>query len=573
MKKTDKSEIARVFDDIADMLEIQDEDIFRIRAFRRAANSIRSMTEDINRVSAEGRLTRLPAIGKGMAERIDEMLRTGRLAYYEQLKEKIPPRLLDLMRVPGVGPKKAKSFYDELHITGVEEMKKAAEAHKIAGLKGLSVKTEENILKGIELYQSNRDRLNLSEAYPIADRFVSAIKSLEEVVDACPAGSLRRMRETIGDIDILASSDRPDKVIEEFTQLPEVSRVLAKGETKGSIIDSSGLQVDLRVVPVEQYGSALQYFTGSKDHNVHLRDLAKRQGYKISEYGIFKVKTGKRIGGEVEDDIYLALGMDTMLPTLREDRGEIEASLKHSLPKVVVTDDIRGDLQVHSTWSDGLNKIADLRQEAKKLGYEYLAITDHALKLRIAGGMSLDEIKARNVEIKKLNDKGGDPTVLSGVELNIDGEGEVDYDLDTLKLFDVVVGSVHSGFQQPEEVLTKRMVKAMNNPMIHIIAHPTGRVIGKRPPYALDMEKVFDEADKTGTILEINAYPDRLDLKDEHIREAKRRGLKLAISTDSHQAAHLRYMMFGVAEAQRGWLEPADVINTRPLKDMLRMLK
>ena len=571
--KIDNIDVARVFEDIADMLEIQGEDVFRVRAFRRAANSVRSATEDINKLSTEGRLTELPAIGKGMAGRIDEMLKSGKMSYFEQLKETIPPRLLELMKVPGVGPKKAKTFYDELHITGVDEMKKAAEDHRISSLKGLSGKTEENILKGIELYQSSRERLNLSEAYPIADHFVSLLKTLPFVDDVCPAGSLRRMKETIGDIDILAASEEPEKVMEAFTTLPEVARILAKGDTKASIINSNGLQVDLRVVPVDQFGSALQYFTGSKEHNVHLRDLAKRQGYKINEYGIFDAKTGERLGGSIEEDIYKTLGMDMMLPTLREDTGEIDAALEHALPDSIAVEAIKGDLQVHSTWSDGLNKIKDMKAEAKRLGYDYMAITDHALKLRIAGGMDLDEIRERNEEIKRINDEDDGFVVLSGVELNIDNDGGVDYQDDVLAGFDIVIGSVHSGFQQPEDQMTARILKAMENPHIHVIAHPTGRIIGKRAPYAVNIDSMLDAAAKTGTILEINAYPDRLDLKDEYAREAKRRGLKLVINTDAHQAVHLKYMMFGVAEAQRGWLEPDDVINTRPLKEMLGMLK
>lgn len=565
--------VAAILDDIGDMLDIQGESPFRVRAYHRAANSIRSLPDDVNVLARQGQLTSIPAVGEGLAERIEELLKTGQMTYYEQLKEQVPPRLLELMRIPGVGPKKAKLLYEELKVTTVDELLEAAKAHRIEGLKGMSEKTAENIIKGIELVRKSRERILLGEAYPLAERFVEILAGQSFVERADMAGSLRRMKETIGDIDLLTSSHDAGRVMEFFCSMPEVERVLAKGETKSSIIAKNGLQIDLRVVSPEQYGSALQYFTGSKEHSIHLRDIAKRRGLKISEYGIFDVKTDRRLGGDEEEDIYRELGMDMMPPTLREDKGEIEAALERKMPHLIELKDIRGDLQVHSNWSDGLSHIADLAREAQRLGYDYFALTDHAQRLRIAGGMTPDEIKRRRAEIAKVNEQFGDVVVLDGVELNIASDGEVDYGDDILKAFEVVVASVHIGFGQSEEQITKRVITAMENPFVHIVAHPTGRIIGKRAPYAINLEKVYDAAARTGTILEINAFPDRLDLKDDHAREAKRRGVKLSIDTDAHISTHMPYMMYGVATAQRGWLEPADVVNTYPLQKLRDTLR
>ncbi|MFA5867784.1 MAG: DNA polymerase/3'-5' exonuclease PolX [Actinomycetota bacterium] len=566
-------EVASRLDDIGDMLEILGDNPFRVRAHHRAANSIRSSIEDVGVLVKDGRLTELPAVGERLAERIAELLTTGKMAYYEDLKTQVPPRLLELMSVPGVGPKKAKLFYEELRITDVDELMEAAREGRVSALKGMNAKTEENIIKGIELLRVGRKRMLLSEAYPAAKKFVDAIRTQPGVADADYAGSLRRMKETIGDIDILAAGDDTAAITGYFTGLPDVERVLARGDTKASVLTGNGLQVDLRVVKPAEYGSALQYFTGSKEHNVRLRDMAKKRGLKISEYGIFDLKTGRNLGSRSEADVYGAMGLDYIDPEIREDLGEIKAAEAHALPKLVAQSDIRGDLQVHSTYSDGLNHIADLAGEAKALGYEYIAITDHAEKLKIAGGMTREDIKKRRAEIERLNSGLEGIVILSGIELNIAGDGGVDYPDEILKEFDIVLASIHSGFSQPREKIMKRVERALANPYIQIFAHPTGRVIGRREPYAIDIEAAFDLAADTGTIMEINAFPDRLDLRDDYIREAKRRGLKLVINTDSHMAAHLRYMMYGVAQARRGWLEPPDVVNTLPLDKMLAALK
>lgn len=566
-------EVASLLDDIGDMLEILGDNPFRVRAHHRAANSIKSSAEDISVLVRDGRLTELPAVGKGLADRVTELVTTGKMGFFEDLKAQVPPRLLELMAVPGVGPKKAKIFYEELKVTDLGELMEAAREGRVRALKGMNAPTEENIIKGIELVRAGRERMLLSEAYPVAKIFVDVLSAQPGVEAADYAGSLRRMKETIGDIDILAAGEDTAAITGYFAGLPDVERVLAQGDTKASVLTANGLQLDLRVVKPSEYGSALQYFTGSKEHNVRLRDMAKKRGLKISEYGIFDVRTGRNLGSRSEADIYTAMGLDLMDPELREDHGEIKAAEEHALPKLVKQTDVLGDLQVHSTYSDGLNHIADLAAKAKTIGYKYIAITDHAEKLKIAGGMTREDIKMRRAEIDRLNSELDGIVILNGVELNIAGDGGVDYPDEVLKEFDIVLGSIHSGFSQAGEKIMKRVEQAFENPYIQIFAHPTGRVIGRREPYAIDIEATFDLAAKTGTIMEINAFPDRLDLRDDYIREAKRRGLKLVISTDSHMAAHLRYMIYGVAQARRGWLEAPDVINTRPLDEMMKLLK
>jgi len=569
----DNQEIAKILDDVGDMLDIKGEMPFKIRAYHRAANSIRSLPEDINKISKEERLSQIPAVGKGIADRIQELLSTGKMGFYEALKEDIPSQILELMQIPGLGPRKAKQLYDELNITTIQELHAAVEAHRLVPLRGMNAKTESNILRGIEELRKFRERILLFEAYPISERILKRLRTHLAVKRADAAGSLRRMRDTIGDIDLLVASEDPTKVMDFFCHLPEVVRILAKGSTKSSVIVKTGLQVDIRVVTPEQYGSALQYFTGSKEHSVHLRDIAKKRGFKISEYGIFEVETGKRLGGATEEEIYQELGMDWIPPVLREDKGEIEAALEHRLPKLVERHDLRGDLHVHSRWSDGLNSIREMAEKAIELGYEYICFADHAEKLKVAGGLTPEEIEKRQKEIDGLNEEfKGRVTILAGAELNIDNDGTVDYPDALLERFDVVTASIHKGFNQSKEQLTERTIKAMENRHIDIIGHPTGRILGKRPPFALDVDLVLDAAAKTGTFVELNSFPDRLDLKDDYLREAKRRGVKIVISTDAHLANHLRYISYGVSEAQRGWLEPGDVANTLPLDELKNLL-
>ncbi len=567
-------EVAAILDDIGDMLDIQGENPFKVNAYHRAANAIRSYSQEIEKVNKENRLQDIKGVGASIAEKVKELLETGKLVFYEELKEKVPPSLLALMQIPSVGPKKAKIFYEELGITTVEELLQAIENHKIAPLKGMGVKTEENILRGIQLFQRGRERILLFEAHSLAQEIIEKLRENSAVKNVDMAGSLRRMKETIGDIDILAASNEPDKVAEAFCSLPDVANVLAKGETKCSIVVKTGLQVDLRVVPTLSYGAALQYFTGSKAHNIRLREIAKKKGLKISEYGIFKVENEEKIGGEDEEDIYRILGMDFIPPMLREDTGEVERALNHNLPQLVELSDIRGDLHVHSIWSDGSSQIEQLVGVALELGYEYLGLCDHAARLKVARGMSIKEVEERLVEIKRVNQKYPGFKVLNGVELNIENDGTVDYPEEILAQFDLVTASIHWGFGQSKEQLTERIIKAMENPYIHCISHPTGRIIGKRDPYLLNMEMIFQMAAKTGTLLELNSFPDRLDLKDDYLREAKEKyGCQFLIGTDAHGAGQLPYIKYGVATAQRGWLEPQDVVNTYSLDKLLKRLK
>ncbi len=567
------NDVAGLLDDIGDMLEIQGENPFKVRAYHRAANTIRSLTTDINKIYEEGKLGELPGVGAHIAERVGELLRTGHLAYYEELKKKVSPAMLTLMEVPSIGPKKAKTLYEKLHVTNVEILEKVAKEEKIRGLPGMSAKTEQNILRDIELWRKHRERILLFEALPIAERIVECLRKQHFVERADMAGSLRRMKETIGDIDLLTSSQHPKKVADFFCSLPDVVRVLAKGKTKSSVIVQSGLQIDLRVIAPEEYGSALQYFTGSKEHSIHLRDIAKKKGLKISEYGIFRVSSNRRLGGKTEEEIYEKLGMDYVHPTLRENKGEVEAALTGKLPLLIEVKDIRGDLHTHSRWSDGVSKIEDVAKVALELGYEYVALCDHAEKLKVAGGMTPEEIRKRAKEIEKLNGKMKGITILAGVELNINNEGGVDYGPDILKDFDIVSASIHTGFGQNQKQLTDRAVRAMNNPYIHVLSHPTGRILGKREPYAIDAEKILEEAKETGTLMELNSFPDRLDLKDDYLREAKKKGVKIAIGTDAHMADQLRYVNYGVSTAQRGWLTKDDVVNTYPLDKLRKVLK
>ncbi|MBI4743482.1 MAG: DNA polymerase/3'-5' exonuclease PolX [Actinobacteria bacterium] len=565
--------IAEVIQNIGDLLEILGENPFRVRAYHRAANSIRGLTQDIDKTTTKKELDAIPGIGSGIADRIMELVRTGQMEYYEDLKERVPPSLLELMRVPTVGPKKAKQFYDELKITSVDQLYEAASKKLLRILPRMSEKAEQNILDGISQLRRYHERILLYEAYPIAERMILRLVKESYIKQADMAGSLRRMKETIGDIDLLVSSNQPSRAADFFCSLPEVDKVLAKGPTKCSVVVKTGLQIDLRIVAPKEYGSALQYFTGSKEHSIHLRDIAKKRGLKINEYGIFNVKTDKKLGGEREEDISELLEMQMIPPTMRENKGEIEVAIEHRLPDLIELKDIKGDLHLHSNWSDGLSKIKDIVEFARSIRYSYVGICDHAERLKVAGGLTPRELARRKKEIDKLNDRLDDFVVLSGIELNIDSKGEVDYSDEVLEEFDIVVASIHGGFSQSKEQITNRTLSAMNNKHIDIIGHPTGRIIGKRPPYEIDIERVLNEAKNTGTFLELNSFPDRLDLKDDHLRMAKEIGAKIAISTDAHIASQMIFINYGVATAQRGWLSRNDVVNTRSVDELLKCLK
>jgi DNA polymerase (family 10) len=572
MGKMTNEEVAKVLENIADMLAILGESPFRVRAYLKAANAIRGFPEDIKTLLAQGKLKEVRGIGESIALKVQELVEKGRMSYYEELKEKVPPAVLELMEVPHVGPRKAKVIFEELGISTVDELLEAIERKKLRALKGFGGKTEEKVKEGILLYRRGKERILLSEALPLAEGVIKSLRKCNEVIKVDKAGSLRRMKETIGDIDILASSNQPREIVKVFTGLSNVSQVLASGETKGSVVFTNGLQADLRVVSPSSYGAALQYFTGSKEHNIILREIARKKGLKISEYGVFDLNKERKLGGESEKEVYETLGLPWIPPPLREGRGEVEAALKGELPQLVEESDIKGDLHIHSIHSDGSARIEEIIKVAEELDYEYVALCDHARRLKVARGMNLEEIEKRAKVIESLNQTSS-VKVLSGIELNIENDGSLDYPDEILSQFDFVVASIHWGFNQTKNELTRRILKAMDNPYVHGIAHPTGRIIGKREPYLLHLEEVFKKASETGTYLEINSFPDRLDLKDEYLKYAKEKyGCKFFLGTDAHGAGQMSYMRYGVATAQRGWLEPQDILNTLPLEEVKKSL-
>lgn len=576
-RQISNEEIAQLLDEIGDMLDIMGESTFRVRAYHKAAGSIRGLTRPATELYEAGgvdALEAIPGIGSHTAQRIEELITTGRLRYYEELKQRVPQPLTELMNIPGLGPKKARKIYDALGITTINELVEAIERHDVSKIAGFGRKTEENILRGIRQYEKMHERILLSEAYPIAHEMVDILRRQPFIERADMAGSLRRMKDTIGDIDLLAASSEPSKVMDFFTSMPQVAYVLGRGETKSSIVAKNGLQMDLRVVSPNQYGAALQYFTGSKPHNIHIRDIARGRGLKINEYGVFDMATDERLAGRTEDEVYGIMGMQTPPPVIREDKGEIEAAMEGRLPALIQRADIKGDFHVHTKWSDGVNDIEDVIEMARSLGYAFVTISDHAEKLRIAGGLSPEEIEKQLEAIAALREQYADIEILTGLELNIDNEGNVDYGPEILGKLDVTVASIHGGFSQPKEKLTRRMIRAIENPYVTIVGHPTGRILGARPPYDIDLPAVFKAAAETGTFLELNAYPNRLDLKDDHLREAKEEyGCKFAIDTDSHVAGHMNFMEYGIATAQRGWLTKEDVLNAYELPDVRKMLR
>lgn len=564
-------EVAQIFYQIAEILEIQGENPFRIRAYFKAAQNIGSLSQDIAEIAANDELEKIPGIGKDLAEKIKEIVKTGRLKFYEQLKKDIPEGLTILMSVPGLGPKTAKLLYDRLKIKNIEELERAAAEHRISTLPGIKEKTEENILRGIALAKKAKERMTLYQALSVSDSFIRVLKNLKEVKQIESAGSLRRRKETVRDIDILVTSTHPEKVMEIFTNLDSVKDVLAKGPTKSSVLTKDGIQVDVRAVQPKSFGAALLYFTGSKEHNIRLRQMAIKKGFKINEYGLFRKDSW--LAGKKEKDIFDRLGLPYISPELREDRGEIEAALKKKLPKIIELEDIKGDLHLHSKWSDGTSSIEELARAAQARRYSYIAICDHSQSIKVAGGLSIEQLKRQIDLIHKLNKKFKDIRILTGTEVDIKSDGSLDYPDKILKLLDVVVAAIHTGFKQSAEQLTKRAISAMENRYVNIFAHPSGRLLGQREPYDLDIEKILEKARETKTFIEVNAFPDRLDLTDINCRRAKELGVKVAISTDAHMVEQLDYMYLGVTVARRGWLEKKDVINTSPFDKFLHALK
>ncbi|MEN6522043.1 MAG: DNA polymerase/3'-5' exonuclease PolX [Armatimonadota bacterium] len=567
-----KEDVVEMLNDIADMLEMKGESAFRVRAYREAARQVELLQEDITVLAVQGRLTDIHGIGESIAGKITEYVTTGRSTYRDQLAKTLPSGLSEILSIPGVGAKKAKIFYENLGISTVDELEEAAKAHKLRELPNIREKTEQNVLEGIRRLKQQTGRLLLGVALPAAEEIIRQLRSDPSVERIDVGGSIRRMQETIGDIDILVSSSTPKEAIEAFTNLPAAKSVIAKGKTKASVLTHQDLQIDLRVVSPDDWGAALQYFTGSKDHNIRLRSIAESRGLKISEYGIFRVDTGEKLAGKEECEIYETLGMACIPPELRTATGEIEAAMEGRLPNLIELSDIRGDLHSHTNWSDGANPIEAMAEAAMALGYEYLAISDHSVSMGFIHGLSTDRVREQRRIIDELNDTYDGFRLLQGIEVNIRSDGRLDYDDDVLARFDVVTASIHSGLGQPMEVITARLLSAIRNPHVDIIGHPTGRLIGRRDPSDFDRDAVFKAAAETGTALEINSQPDRLDLKDIDVRHAKNLGADLAINSDAHTTTQLGGIRYGVAAARRGWVEKGRVLNALPLDTLLDRL-
>jgi len=558
-------ELARIFGEIADMLEILGKDPYRINAYRKAARVLRDLAEDVAELDKRGRLQAISGIGKSTAEKIREYLATGKVARHAELSEQVPATLLRLLQVPGMGPKKVAAAWKNLGVETLNDLKRAAQSGRLAQLPGMGAKTAQQILQGLSFLESASERVPLGVSRPIALALAEEVRAFKGVKDVQIAGSLRRGKETVGDVDLLCVAEKGREIVSKFVTLPQVKRALASGSTKGSVIvrtpTDADLQVDLRVVPSKSFGAALQYFTGSKEHNVRLREIAGKKGWKLNEYGLFK--DGRPIAGATEEQIYAKLGLPWIPPELREDAGEIEAA--DHLPRLVELKDIVGDLHVHTTASDGHNTIEEMAEAAKGLGYKYLGIADHSKGQVIANGLSIDRMWKHIEQIRAANKKIKGITLLVSCEVDILADGKLDYPDDLLAACDLVTASIHSAFGQARKAVTRRVLAAMENPYVTIIGHPTGRLIGRREPIDLDMEAVVRAAAETNTALEVNAHWHRLDLKDTHIRMAVEAGAMIAINTDAHSAADLSLMEYGIQTARRGWAEPANVLNARPL--------
>ncbi|MEK7546988.1 MAG: DNA polymerase/3'-5' exonuclease PolX [Patescibacteria group bacterium] len=571
-------EVAKIIREIGEYLEMRDVP-FKPRAYEKAALIIGDLEEEVSEIYKNGGLKALeeiPGVGVSIAEKIEELLKTGRLKYYEDFKRKAPVNLSELTAVEGLGPKSIRKLYQKLGVRNIRGLEKAARAGKIKNLEGFGKKSEEKILTGIEFLKKSGGRFLLGNVLPLAKMLEERLRKLPDVEKAIVAGSTRRRKETIGDIDILVISRKSQKVMDYFTSMPEVANVVAVGETKSSVKLSSGLDVDMRVVPLESYGAALNYFTGSKDHNVALRRLAMEKKMKLNEYGLFSVKSGKekRIAGRTEEEIYKVLGMEYMEPEMRENTGEIELALKHKLPKLIGYGDMQGDLQTQTEWTDGSDSIEEMARAGIKLGLEYIAITDHTKRLAMTGGLDGKMVLKQMAEIDRINKKlKGKIKILKGTECDILKDGSLDLPDNVLSKLDIVGVSIHSLFNLSENDQTERIKKAMSNPNVDIVFHPTGRLINRREAYKVNIDELITHAQKTGTVLEANAEPNRLDLKDEYIKKCVEAGVKMSIDSDAHSAAQAGFLELGIAQARRGWAEKKDIINAWPLGKMLRFLK
>jgi len=565
-------EVAQILSNMGELLELKGENRFKIIAYGKAARAVESQKGDIEQICKEKRLEAIPGVGKAIAQKVEEYIRTGKIQAYDELLAETPPGLAELLNISSMGPKTISLLHEKLGVNNLEDLEKAAKEHRIRRLPRMGPTRENNILKAIERYRKRSTRILLSVAEPVVQEILEYLNRIEGLEHITPAGSYRRGKETVGDIDILAISARPYDIISAFVRMPFVEDVLGKGPTKASIIVLGTIQVDLRIVEHRSYGTVLQYFTGSKEHNVRLRQVAIDKGYSLSEYSLKRIKDGVDLFFDREEDVYGALGMQYIPPELREDVGEIEAAMQGKLPRLVELSDLKGDLHIHSTWSDGRSSIEEQAEAAQALGFEYIAICDHSPSMGIAGGLSPEDLDRKIEAISAINDEMKGITVLVGAEVDIKADGELDYDDDLLAKCDVVVASIHMAQQQKQRTITGRMITAIENKHVDIIAHPTGRIIGQRDPYEIDMAAVLEAAAKSGTAMEINAYPSRLDLNDIWSRMAKDLGVRLAINTDAHDVEQMKVMRYGINVARRAWLEKKDVLNAMSLQELRNVL-
>lgn len=577
---TDNKSIANVLYETADLMEVAAEDPFRIRSYRRAAEAIEALDQPLSEIYQDQKaLLAIPGIGKGMAANIRQIFSEGKLDMHEQMLKRYRPSMLDLLKISGLGPKTIALIWDAFQICDVDGVAKLAQEGKLRTLPRLSEKSEQKILKAIESYRQVTGRFHIDVADDVATKMISALEKLPGVDKVTPAGSLRRGRETVGDLDMLVtgkccgSETQRNKVIDKIVNFPGIMEVLARGENKVSVKLRSGMQVDVRLLPPESFGAALQYFTGSKNHNVSLRQRALKQGYSLNEYGLVRMEDEKRVAGKTEEEIYRKLGLDWIPPELRENNGEIEAAENHALPELISESDIRGDVHMHTVETDGKCSIEEMAMAARERGYGYMAITDHSKNLAFANG--LDDKRAEE-HIKRIRNAAREIegiTIFAGIEVDILAEGELDLSDSVLEQMDLVIASVHSHFNQDQAQMTARLLRAIENPHTSVIGHPTGRLLLRREGYSFDCDKVFAAAAKAGVAMEHNAYPDRLDLRDLHLRMAKAKGAKFVINTDAHHTSHLEKIRYGVLQLRRAWLTKADLLNTLPAADFARAMR
>ena len=576
-------EIARVLEDVAVLLEIKGANPFRIRAYQNAARTIESHTTPLRKmVEDEADLTELPAVGKDMASHITELVIDGHLSLLDELAEEIPLSLIELTRLPGVGAKKVKKLWDELDVETIDDLERVAQQGDVAGLAGFGERSQQKILSAIAAYRKRTGRFRLADAEQVVEPLLEHLRGLDAVQRIAVAGSYRRRRETVGDIDILVIAREAAEVMEHFTRYRDVRKVELAGETKATVILKSGLQVDLRLLPPESYGAALQYFTGSKEHNVKLRKRAVARGLSISEYGVTEAGEGDEaaapgggelVAGKDEAEVYASVGLPWIPPELREDRGEIDAADAGALPELITLDDVRGDFQMHSTWSDGKNSIEEMLDGCLARGYQYFAVTDHSKALAMTGGLDAARLREQWQEIEEIAGRREEIRILRGMEVDILADGTLDLEDEMLEQLDIVLVSIHSRLDLPAAEQTDRILRAVAHPAVHVLAHPTGRLINRRDPMEFDLDEVLACCAEHDVIVELNTHPERLDLKDTHLIRAKELGLKISLGTDAHRVRDLGLMKYGIDQARRGWLTKDDVINTYPLKQLLKLLR